>query len=183
MNNGNFTAESDRLQLKTVSEDHAAEVLAFVQRNRVFFKVWEPARTEEYYTLAGQERLLADDRVATASGSKLKLWLFLKSDSRLIGHVHFSNIVRGPFQSCFLSYALDEAEKGKGYMTEALERATRILFQYEQLHRIEANVMPRNVRSLAVLERLGFRNEGLARRYLKINGTWEDHIHMVLLNE
>jgi ribosomal-protein-alanine N-acetyltransferase len=51
------------------------------------------------------------------------------------------------------------------------------------LHRIEANIMPRNAASLRVVEKAGFHREGLAKKYLKINGVWEDHIHMVLLND
>jgi [ribosomal protein S5]-alanine N-acetyltransferase len=57
------------------------------------------------------------------------------------------------------------------------------MFQELGLHRIEANIMPKNKRSLRVVEKLGFYNEGLAYKYLKINGKWEDHIHMVLLND
>ena len=68
-------------------------------------------------------------------------------------------------------------------MTEALRRGIQIIFEDYGLHRIEASIMPRNQRSIKVTEKLGFVNEGLSRRYLKINGVWEDHIHMVLLNE
>lgn len=68
-------------------------------------------------------------------------------------------------------------------MTEAVEAVVNHAFQELHLHRIEANIMPRNRASLRVVEKLGFRNEGVSREYLKINGKWEDHIHMVLLNE
>jgi ribosomal-protein-alanine N-acetyltransferase len=68
-------------------------------------------------------------------------------------------------------------------MAEALRRGIQIIFEDYGLHRIEASIMPRNQRSIKVTEKLGFVNEGLSRRYLKINGVWEDHIHMVLLNE
>ncbi len=56
------------------------------------------------------------------------------------------------------------------------------MFDEEGLHRIEANIMPKNSASMKVVKKLGFYDEGLAYQYLKINGTWEDHIHMVLLN-
>jgi ribosomal-protein-alanine N-acetyltransferase len=68
-------------------------------------------------------------------------------------------------------------------MTEAIRKGIEIVFQECGLHRIEANILPRNLRSLRVAEKLGFVNEGLSRRYLCINGVWEDHIHMALLNE
>ena len=85
--------------------------------------------------------------------------------------------------SCHLGYKLDNDEINKGYMTEAVEKSIDIIFNEFKLHRIEANIMPRNISSLKVAEKLGFYNEGLAYKYLKINGKWEDHIHMVLLNE
>jgi ribosomal-protein-alanine N-acetyltransferase len=77
---------------------------------------------------------------------------------------------------------MDGAEINHGYITEALRRAIRFAFEDLQLHRIEANIMPKNVRSIRVVEKLGFVNEGLSRKYLKIAGVWEDHVHYVLLN-
>ena len=68
-------------------------------------------------------------------------------------------------------------------MTEAIEAVVDYAFRELRLHRIEANIMPRNAASLAVVRKLGFHEEGLALRYLKINGKWEDHLHMVRLNE
>ena len=68
-------------------------------------------------------------------------------------------------------------------MTEAVELITRYAFDHLELHRIEANVMPRNVASLRVLEKNGYINEGISQKYLNINGVWEDHYHMVILNE
>jgi len=93
------------------------------------------------------------------------------------------NIVRGVFLSCHLGYGLDKDEINKGYMTEALNAVIRFAFDKVKLHRIEANVMPRNKPSIRIVEKLGFKNEGLARKYLKINGKWEDHIHFVVLNK
>lgn len=78
---------------------------------------------------------------------------------------------------------MDVDEINMGYITEAIQEGIDIMFHEYGLHRIEANIMPKNVRSFKVVEKLGFYNEGLAYKYLKINGKWEDHIHMVLLND
>jgi ribosomal-protein-alanine N-acetyltransferase len=115
-----------------------------------------------------------------------RFWLFKRADTAYtaaIGNLAFNNIVRGAFQSCHLGYQLDEREINQGFITEALQRAIAYAFEDLRLHRIEANVMPRNQRSRRVVEKLGFGEEGLARQYLKINGVWEDHIHYVLLND
>jgi ribosomal-protein-alanine N-acetyltransferase len=92
-------------------------------------------------------------------------------------------MVWGVFLSCYLGYKLDKDEINQGYMTEAIKKGIDIVFSEYGLHRIEANIIPRNKRSLKVTEKLGFYNEGTAYKYLKINGIWEDHIHMVLLND
>lgn len=100
----------------------------------------------------------------------------------LIGKISLNNIVWGGFCSCFLGYKMDKDYINQGYMTEAVEAVVIYGFETLGLHRIEANVMPRNARSLRVLEKCGFEREGISRKYLKINGIWEDHVHMVRLN-
>jgi ribosomal-protein-alanine N-acetyltransferase len=101
----------------------------------------------------------------------------------MIGHVSLSNVVRGAFQSCNLGYSQDENACGKGYMTEALRVVLHFAFTEADLHRVEANVVPANTASIGVLKRLGFRQEGEAKRYLKINGDWEDHLRFAILKE
>jgi len=116
----------------------------------------------------------------------VRFWLFKKEDQMLekpLGTLALTNIIRGVFKSCFLGYKMDEDEINKGYMTEAIKALVKIAFSELNLHRIEANIMPRNERSIRVVEKCGFINEGLAKKYLKINGIWEDHYHMVILNE
>ena len=111
-------------------------------------------------------------------------YLFLQqAPQRLIGSIALSNIVWGCFLSCFLGYKLDGDYTNNGYMTQAIKAVSRYAFDTLCLHRIEANVIPRNLSSRRVLEKCGFHNEGLSKSYLKINGVWEDHIHMVLLND
>jgi ribosomal-protein-alanine N-acetyltransferase len=100
----------------------------------------------------------------------------------IIGDLHFSSIVRGAFQSCFVGYKMDEGAANQGYMTEALRRGAEFTFKDLRLHRLEANIMPRNLPSRRVVTKLGFVEEGLSHNYLKINGVWEDHLHYAMLN-
>jgi len=176
--------ETERLVLKVLDRFHANLVLDYYLRNRDFLEQWEPVRPEGFYTLDYQAKQLSKDLAAIRDGTMLRLWVFKKEDeSRIIGCVAFNNIIRGAFMSCHLGYKSDKDEAGKGYITEAVRKGIDIMFNEYGLHRIEANIMPRNKPSLRVVEKLGFYNEGLAYKYLKINGIWEDHIHMVLLNE
>lgn len=176
--------ETERLALRVLDEADAPLVLDYYTRNRNFLEEWEPVREDVFYTLAHQREMLKSQREQRENGGSLRLWIFKKEASgRAIGFVAFNNIVRGAFFSCFLGYGLDELEINRGYMTEAIRKGIDIMFGEYGLHRIEANIMPKNARSLRVAEKLGFANEGLSRKYLKINGVWEDHVHMVLLND
>lgn len=176
------TYETERLFLKVLGPSDAEAVADYYRRNLSFLEEYEPVRSSEFYTPEYQSEQLKKDEVDRTNGVLLRLWLFKKEDGKLIGSIAFNNIVRGSFLSCHLGYKLDEAEINRGYMTEALRQAIEIVFREVGLHRIEANIMPKNKRSLRVTEKLGFYHEGLAHQYLKINGKWEDHIHMVLLN-
>ena len=176
--------KTDRLILKTLDGTYAPLVLDYVLRNKDFLEKWETEKNENYFTLNYQKMSLKRDLDNFKLEKSLKFWIFKKNNKkRIIGSISLDNIIRGPFQSCFLGYKLDKDELNKGYMTEAVEKIVEIAFNNYGLHRIEANIMPRNIASIRVVEKLGFYNEGLAKKYIFLNGKWEDHIHMVLLNE
>lgn len=177
------TYETTRLQLLQLDESSAAQVLAYHLRNRSFLQEWDPVREDGFYTLKAQEMILRLEKQEMEHGRMLRFWITSKiNPTEIIGTFSLSNIIRGAFHSCHLGYKLDYREINQGYMTEALVQGIGIAFDDLRLHRLEANIMPKNKASLRVVEKLGFQYEGLARKYLKINGTWEDHIHMVLLN-
>ncbi len=175
---------TERLLLKRLKRKDAVLVLDYINTNKDFLKEWETDRTDEYYTLAHQKKLLRSDNKRCKEGLMLRLWIFKKDNPhRVIGTIALDNIIRGPFLSSFLGYRLDKDNLNQGYITEALQEVIRIAFHEMGLHRLEANIMPRNARSLRIVEKLNFANEGISREYLKINGKWEDHMHMVLLNK
>jgi ribosomal-protein-alanine N-acetyltransferase len=173
--------ETKHLLLKHSHISYTEMVVDYCLRNRAFLEEWEPIRKDEFYTSEYQLKQLCDD---LENKDLFRLWIFKKeNEEKIIGCLSFTNIMRGAFLSCFFGYKLDEQEINHGYMTEAIKKGTEIMFQDLGLHRIEANIMPKNKRSLRAAEKAGFYNEGLSYKYLKINGKWEDHIHMVLLNE
>lgn len=176
--------ESQRLILKVLDKSFAELVVDYYLRNKFFLEEWEAVKSEEFYTKQYQEEQLDKELFNIENKKSFRLWVFKKEDdNRIIGSIGFNNIVWGSFLSCHLGYKLDKDEVNKGYMTEAIQKGIEIMFNEFGLHRIEANIMPKNKCSLRVVEKLGFYNEGLAYKYLKINGKWEDHIHMVLLND
>jgi [ribosomal protein S5]-alanine N-acetyltransferase len=160
------------ITLRPLEAADAPAMLELRLRNRSFFEPWEPLRDEAWFTLAAQE---ADIGGALESARADRRYSFGIFAPELVGRVALSEVVRGVFHSVFLGYFVDEAVNGRGYATEAVQQAVRFGFEEVDLHRVQAAVMPRNIASVRVLEKAGFRDEGYARRYLYINGVWEDH--------
>lgn len=100
-----------------------------------------------------------------------------------IGIFTLSEIVRGAFQSAYLGFYGLAGQVGRGLMTEALREALSFAFEELELHRVEANIQPENERSIALVKRAGFRKEGYSRKYLRIDGVWQDHERWAILAE
>lgn len=174
---------TDRTIVRGVSLHDLTAVTSFLERNAGFHTRWEPTRPGDYFTRRFQKGLI---RSQLRDRTILQFYFFPREREHkreVIGSITFSNIVRGAFQSCFVGYKLDKDWTGKGYMTEAMHVSLQYIFVHEQIHRIEANIMPENIASRRLVERLGFIEEGFARRYLQIQGVWRDHIHYSLLSD
>jgi ribosomal-protein-alanine N-acetyltransferase len=104
-------------------------------------------------------------------------------DGGFAGEINLSIVQRGPFQSSYLGYWIDERHAGQGYMPEAVVCLCRTAFEDLGLHRVQISIIPRNTASRRVVEKLDIRNEGLAERYLEINGVWEDHYRYAITAE
>lgn len=104
-------------------------------------------------------------------------------DEALVGVLNLSEIVRGAFKSAYLGYYAFAPLAGRGYMTEALALLLDAAYDDVGLHRVEVNIQPSNIRSLALVERIGFAREGYSRRYVKIGGRWRDHVRFAMLAE
>lgn len=172
--------ETDRLYLRILKPNYCRDVLEYYKRNNNFLREWEPKRAKDFYTLAYQKRQLGYEYNMFKDNKLVRFWIFKKEDSKLIGNICLSNIIMGNFKSCFMGYKLDKDEINKGYMTEAIKEVVQIMFDNFGLHRIEVNVVPRNERSLKVMKKLNFEQEGYSKRYLEINGVWEDHVHFAV---
>jgi [ribosomal protein S5]-alanine N-acetyltransferase len=104
-------------------------------------------------------------------------------DSVFAGEINLSIVQRGPFQSSYVGYWIDEAFAGRGLMPESLVVLCRSAFEELRLHRVQISIIPRNTASRRVVEKLHIRDEGTALRYLEINGVWEDHIRYAMTAE
>ncbi|MDQ0416196.1 ribosomal-protein-alanine N-acetyltransferase [Croceifilum oryzae] len=175
--------QSNNLYLRPLEISDAEPLCQLLLRNRSFFQPYEPIRPESYYCLDTQTQQISAAIQSFANDSGYTFGIFRESDHTLIGRVTLSAVSRGPFQNAYLGYYLDQQANGNGYMTEAIKLILHYCFQEISLHRIQAGVMSKNTASIRVLEKNGFRREGLAQRYLQINGQWEDHLLYAITEE
>jgi ribosomal-protein-alanine N-acetyltransferase len=175
---------TERLLLRATDPALAPAVADYYRRNAAHFARWDPPLPSDHARLPCVAESLADGQRAFAEGRSLRWWLEPRSKPGwVIGSVHLSGIARGPFHGCSLGYGLDVHHTGRGLMHEALSALLDEAFSPAiNLHRVQAAIRPENAPSLRVVQRLGFREEGLARDYLYIDGAWRDHRLFALLN-
>ncbi len=137
---------------------------------------WEPTWAEDHLSRkAFTNRVYWAQRSVTA-GTAMPLFLIRRSDDILIGAITLDNIRRGPAQAGTLGYWTGEAYARQGYMREAILAVVHHAFTRLDLSRIEAACLPENAASRGLLERSGFKYEGVAQSYLQIDGRWRTHV-------
>jgi ribosomal-protein-alanine N-acetyltransferase len=155
-------------------------------RSREWLEVWEPlaepaspdpvADPEAFRARCGAWERQRHFDMAYGFG------IFLRR-GELIGEVSLGSVQRGPFQSAFVGYWVDQDHAGNGYVPEAVVLTLRYAFDELELHRVEAAIVPRNARSRRVADKLGLREEGISERFLQIRGVWEDHVRYAITAE
>lgn len=151
------------------------------EQSRAFLTRWEPTWSTDALSRAAFRRRLRLTATEWIEDNGYGFLLFRGSDEALLGGVNLSNVRRGVAQSVNLGYWIGEPYAHQGYMTEALRTLFPFVFDRLNLHRIEAACLPHNLASRGLLEKVGFREEGRARDYLRINGDWQDHVLYALL--
>jgi ribosomal-protein-alanine N-acetyltransferase len=168
--------QTDRLSLVPFSRELAQPLAKLYTDDWPNLAPWSPERDAAFFTTQGQlERL--SERIEEAKEASFAA--YVKESGELIGTVEVTEIVRGPLQQAFLGYWIAASAGGRGYATEAVKRVADYAFEDLGLHRLEAGIMPRNVRSIRVIEKAGFRCEGVSHSFLQIAGVWEDMLRYV----
>ena len=151
--------------------------------SREFLMPWEPVWADDELTRSAFRRRIKRYQKETRLDSAYVFFVLRESDDALVGGCTISNVRRGVTQCCTLGYWIGSQFARQGYMTGALRALLPFVFRTLGLHRIEAACLTDNDASKNLLARVGFRQEGLARRYLLINGEWADHLLFALLKE
>ncbi|MCL4857740.1 MAG: GNAT family N-acetyltransferase, partial [Flavobacteriales bacterium] len=157
------------------------EWAALRDASRSFLEPWEPSWSSDELSRAAWRQRLRRYREDFSTGSAIAFLVFENTTGRLVGGITLGHIRHGVAQSGQIGYWMGESHAGKGYMSEAIGLVVSYAFDTLRLHRIEAACIPENTRSIRVLEKAGFRREGLLRSYLRINGSWQDHYLYALI--
>lgn len=152
-------------------------------KSRQHLTPWEPQWSRDELTRSAFRRRLRQYQREMREDLGYAFLIFRRSDYALLGGLSISNVRRGVAQAASLGYWIGVTHVGQGHMTDAVKAMLPFAFSTLGLHRLEAACLPHNHASTRVLQKVGFAREGLARRYLKINGVWQDHDLFALLQE
>ena len=155
------------------------------RRNGEWLTMWEPQRLSHHPDPETNREVFAArcgarDRERLA-GTQYAFGIFV--DGAFAGEINLNNVVRGAFQSATIGYWIDRARAGRSLMSEAVVVLSQFAFEELNLHRIEVCIIPRHQNSRRVMETITIREEGIAERFLEINGVWEDHVRYGLTGE
>jgi [ribosomal protein S5]-alanine N-acetyltransferase len=144
---------------------------------------WEPKWARDELTRSCYRRRLRQFQREMRDDHGYAYLIFNETDAQLVGGLNISNVRRGVAQAASLGYWIGLPQIGQGLMTDAVRATLRFAFGPLGLNRLEAACLPNNAASARVLKKVGFQREGRARRYLKINGEWQDHDLYALLHD
>lgn len=170
-----------RVRLRPPEPDDYREWAALRGASRAFLEPWEPRWAHNELEHGAWRRRVKRYQADFANGHAMAFFIFESASGRLVGGITLGNIRHGVAQSAQIGYWIGEKFAGQGLMREAVQLLCDHAFDTLRLHRIEAACIPDNSRSIRVLEKAGFRREGLLRSYLRINGEWHDHYLYALI--
>lgn len=178
-----FEYTDKNIHLKILDENNTKEVLKFYHENKDIFDVYEPDKPDTFYTPDFISNLLNTEYNLAIHNKHIRFFFYDTSvTDEIIGTVSFSNILNGAFHSCTIGYKIAKKYQRHGYAKKMLTMAINIMVNDLKMHRIEAYISLDNVASLAVVNSLGFINEGIAHSYAYLKGTWTDHMRFVYIS-
>jgi ribosomal-protein-alanine N-acetyltransferase len=146
------------------------------EESRDFLSPWEPLWPSDDLSRPAFRRRLRRYHREIQEATGYPFLVFKTQGMQLVGGLTLSHVVRGVTQSCSLGYWMGAPFAGQGLMTAAVKAVMPFVFETLRLHRLEAACLPHNAASIRLLEKAGFTREGYARRYLCIDGRWQDHL-------
>jgi [ribosomal protein S5]-alanine N-acetyltransferase len=168
--------ETERMTLRLPAHGDYRAWSALRDESAAFLQPWEPNWADDHLSRKAFTNRVYWAQRSLAQGLALPLFLIRREDQELLGAITMDNIRRGPAQSATLGYWIGQRHARNGFMREAIQAVVHYAFITLDLSRIEAACLPENAASRGVLEKSGFKYEGVAQSYLQINGRWRNHV-------
>lgn len=179
-----FEYNFEDITLKVLDSSYAGKVLDFCYKNKDIFDRYEIEKPHNFYTLEFQKNLLSAEYEAFIHGKYVRFYMFDNHDmTQILGTVSFSDMKRNGFFSCQTGYKIDSSYVNQSYGFKMMSEALRIITRDYSMHRISAYILPDNIPSISLVEKLGFESEGVAKSFARLNGKWTDHLHYVYIVE
>ena len=175
--------QGDGIYLRYPQMSDFAQWSVLRNESREFLAPWEPTWAADELSRGAFRRRIRRYQREIRGDLAYPFFIFRNTDDVLMGGCTLSNVRRGVTQSAAVGYWIGERYARQGHMYAALTAMLPFVFQVLTLHRLEAACIPENEASRALLLKVGFREEGRARRYLQINGEWRDHVLFALLED
>lgn len=173
---GKVRIDTERMMLRPPVHSDFRAWATLREQSAEFLKPWEPSWSSDHLTRKGFVNRVYWANRSIAQGTALPLFLERRSDRQLLGAITLDNIRRGPAQAGTIGYWIGEAYSRQGFMREALTALVHHSFQVLDLSRLESACLPENSASRGLLEKCGYKYEGVAQSYLQINGRWRNHV-------
>lgn len=174
--------KGEKIYLRKLTVNDLEDLVDMEIRNKELFEQFSVTRRPDFYSIEGQALRLQMQEASWQNDNQYNFGVFLNEGDVLVGSINLVQVVRGPVQSAIMGYTIDQDHNGKGYATEAVRLLAEYGFRELELHRIEAGVIPHHEASIRVLEKAGFHKEGIAIKNVQINGVWQDHQILAIIN-
>ncbi len=175
--------ETERMSLRLPAHSDFRAWASLREHSAEFLQPWEPLWAADHLTRKSFTNRVYWAQRSTANGTAVPLFLIRRGDNAVLGAITLDNIRRGPAQAGTLGYWIGAPHTRQGYMLEALSAVSHYAFRDLDLSRLEAACLPENLASRGVLEKAGFKYEGVAQSYLQIGGRWRNHVLYAMLRQ
>ncbi len=168
--------DTERLYLRAPVQTDYRQWSELRYASKEFLAPWEPTWSPDHLSRKAFSNRVYWSQKNINGGTAIPLFMFRREDDNLVGAITLDNIRHGPAQTGTMGYWIGHPYARQGYMTEALSAMVHYAFSTMDLSRIESACLPENVASRGVLEKCGYKYEGVAQAYIQINGRWRTHV-------
>ena len=172
-----------RLSLRLPEHRNFREWAKLRHESKAFLSPWEPIWAADHLSRASFTNRVYWSQRAVKNGNAVPLFVFHKEAGQLVGAITLDNIRRGPSQVGTIGYWVGQQYARQGFMSEAIIAMVAHAFADLDLSRVESACLPDNLASRGVLEKAGFKYEGVAQSYIQINGRWRNHVLYAALRD